>query len=369
MPRILTIGHSYVVGLNRRLPQEWAKAGWDVTVVAPRRYRGDLGWIEAKAEPQEQFRLVSVSVKNTWSRHLFSYGEELDQLLSEAWDVVHVWEEPFVWASRGLARQTRASNRMVWATFQNLPKRYPPPFSGVERAVLRRAQGWIAFGQTVRENLAERPGYREKPYAVIPPGVDLEKFHPQLEKAQGLRQRWGWTGGEPVVGYVGRWVPEKGLRFFREVLEQWEKPWRLVLVGGGPLEKECRAWARHYPGRVQCCTGVSHEEVPAYLQALDVLVLPSRTTPRWQEQFGRILIEAMACGVPVIGSNSGEIPQVIGSTGWVVDENDHEGWRKALEEAILPLGRTRGLSGLPRAQQEFSWPVVAQRHLDFFATL
>jgi glycosyltransferase involved in cell wall biosynthesis len=63
-------------------------------------------------------------------------------------------------------------------------------------------------------------------------------------------------------------------------------------------------------------------DVPAELRQLDVLALPSHTTRGWKEQFGRVLIEAMSCGVPVIGSSSGEIPNVIGDAGLIYPEGD-----------------------------------------------
>jgi len=73
----------------------------------------------------------------------------------------------------------------VYATFQNLRKRYPPPFAQMERRAMRRADGWIAFGRTVEEALADHPGYRDRPHAVIPPGVDVEHFRPDAGARAG----------------------------------------------------------------------------------------------------------------------------------------------------------------------------------------
>ena len=86
--------------------------------------------------------------------------------------------------------------------------------------------------------------------------------------------------------------------------------------------------------------------MPAYLGQLDVLAVPSRTLPNWKEQFGRVLIEAMACEVAVVGSDSGEIPNVIGSAGLVFPEDDEAALRHHLltlqkdEEMTRQLGRT-----------------------------
>jgi glycosyltransferase involved in cell wall biosynthesis len=123
--------------------------------------------------------------------------------------------------------------------------------------------------------------------------------------------------------------------------------------------------------RVRVRTGVAHDAVPACLAAMDVLAAPSLTTRRWREQFGRMLVEAMACGVPVVGSDSGEIPHVIGAVGLVAAEGDVGRWTAALGELISRPERRAELAGrgLERARTEFALPVVARRHLDFFASL
>jgi glycosyltransferase involved in cell wall biosynthesis len=101
---------------------------------------------------------------------------------------------------------------------------------------------------------------------------------------------------------------------------------------------------------------------------MDMMCAPSQTMPNWKEQFGRMLVEAFASGVPVIGSNSGEIPYVIRDSGLVVGETDVEGWHCAIAELVEDRVKRDDLSarGLARAREEFSWPVVARRYLDFF---
>jgi glycosyltransferase involved in cell wall biosynthesis len=101
---------------------------------------------------------------------------------------------------------------------------------------------------------------------------------------------------------------------------------------------------------------------------MTLLAAPSRTTSAWKEQFGRMLVEAMACGVPVAGSDSGEIPFVIGDAGLVLAEADPEAWTAAIESLLNDTARRRDYAarGLTRARERFAWPVIARAHLDWF---
>jgi glycosyltransferase involved in cell wall biosynthesis len=117
-------------------------------------------------------------------------------------------------------------------------------------------------------------------------------------------------------------------------------------------------------------TGVPHDRVPGYLNAMDVLAAPSRTTPRWREQLGRMLIEAFACGVPVVASDSGEIPAVVADAGVVLPEADEGRWAADLGAVLGDAGRRAELRGrgLDRAGR-YAWPAVAREHLAFFDRL
>ena len=114
---------------------------------------------------------------------------------------------------------------------------------------------------------------------------------------------------------------------------------------------------------------VSYDDMPALLQALDVLVLPSVTMLPWhREQFGRVLVEAMAAGVPVVGSSSGAIPEVIGDAGLVVPERDPHALAQAIDRILTEPGlrQTLVVRGRQRARDHYAWPVIAGQTLDLF---
>jgi glycosyltransferase involved in cell wall biosynthesis len=368
--RLLTIAHSYCVELNRRLPQELARSGdWEVTAVAPARFHGDFGWHATTAGRDEPCRVVPVPVHFGRRVHTMLYGGELARLLQEPWDVVHCWAEPYVASAAQIANATKLRVPLVFATFQNIVKRYPPPFNWIERSAMRRADGLIAFGHTARHVLDQR-GWQQ-PARTIPPGVDVTRFRPDAERRERVRHGLGWRDETPVVGFVGRFVPEKGLGILMRALDRVNVPWRALFIGSGPLESDLRAWSRQYGDRVRVQTGVAHDEVPAYMNAMDMLCAPSQTTPRWREQFGRMLIEAFASGVPVVASGSGEIPHVVGDAGVIVSEDDPVAWTAAIETLVGDAARRDDLArrGRQRADTVYAWPVVARQHLNFFSDL
>jgi glycosyltransferase involved in cell wall biosynthesis len=142
-------------------------------------------------------------------------------------------------------------------------------------------------------------------------------------------------------------------------------------VGSGPLESDLRAWSRRHGDNVRIETAVQHHQVPRYLNAMDLLCAPSQATAHWREQFGRMLIEAFACGVPVVGSDSGEIPHVIADAGLIVGERDVDGWTDAVARLLADPALRAELArrGRRRAAGSFAWPIVARRHLEFFEEL
>ncbi len=373
--RLLSIAHSYVVGMNRRLAHEMARVGgdaWEVTAVAPTYFHGgnDLRPVRLTAADSEPCRLVPVDAYFTRRVHVFLYGRRLRSVLAEGWDVVHCWEEPYILAGGQVAWWTRPGAALVYRTAQSISKTYPPPFRWVERYALRRAAGWICSGSLVAAALGGRPGY-DKPMARIPLGVDVHCFRPDPAAGRAVLRKLGWESGPPVVGYLGRFVPDKGLGLLTRALDRLGGDWRALFVGAGPMEAELRAWAARHGDRVRLCTDVTHDHVPAYLNAMTVLCAPSQTMPNWKEQFGRMVVEAFAAGVPFIGSDSGEIPFVVRDTGLVVGEKDEAGWTRAIGDLVASPAQCRELSdrGVQRARDEFAWAAVARQYLDFFERL
>ncbi len=377
--RLLTVGHSYAVALNRRLADEMHRTPampgeppWEVTVAAPLSVRGDLRPIALEAPLAGAAPTDGVSVYGLRSPHTLSYGRATRSLVrGTAWDFVHLWQEPYTWAGYQLGRWAGATPHAHY-TFQNLAKSFPTPVAWLERAAVTWSRGWVACGVTVAETLSHRPPYDRKPHAVIPTGVDLAAFAPDPAARAAVFTRLGWSSvGPPVIGYLGRFVPEKGLSLLMSAADALRSNWRMLLVGGGPMEAQLRAWRARHGDRVRVVTGVPHAGVPAYVNAFDLLAAPSLSTTRWREQLGRMLLEAFAVGVPVVGSDSGEIPHVLADAGVVVPEGDVAAWAAALGDLLDSPARRRelGALGRERCAAVFAWPVVARQTLSFFNRL
>jgi glycosyltransferase involved in cell wall biosynthesis len=374
--RVLTIGHSYVVAENRALIREVARdPQLDVTVAAPGAFRSGLGLIELQPEPPgSNLELKALAARFTNWTQIFAYHRRgLATLIEKGdFDVVHAWEEPYIYAGYQIVRAMSRSNAaFCFRTAQNIDKRYPFPFSHFEHAARERAQGWIAGGNLVFDSMVKH-GYPKERGRIITLAVDLDAFKPLApERKQMVARELGLR--PPIVAYVGRLTRPKGIDLMMRAMDivGASTPWCLLIMGAGPMEGELRNWAaaRGWSDRVLVRL-VPHREVPAYLGAADILLAPSQSGPRWREQFGRMVIEALACGVPVLGSDSGEIPYVVGDAGKVLPENNAEVWAAAIVEVLnsAQLRADMARRGFERVQV-YSVAAVARQYRAYYRDL
>jgi glycosyltransferase involved in cell wall biosynthesis len=374
--RVLTIGHSYVVAQNRALIREVARdPQLDVTVAAPTAFRSGLGRIELQPEPPgSNLKLSALAARLTQWTQIFAYDRRgLAELIAKGdFDVVHAWEEPYIYAGYQIVRAMSRSNAaFCFRTAQNIDKRYPFPFSHFERAARARTDGWIAGGNLVFESMVRR-GFSKERGRVMTLAVDLDAFRPLApERKNAVAHDLGLH--PPIVAYVGRLTRAKGIDLMMRAMDAvgGSTPWSLLVMGTGPMEGDLRNWAaaRGWSDRVQIRL-VPHRDVPAFLGAADVLLAPSQTGPRWREQFGRMVIEAFACGVPVLGSDSGEIPYVVGDAGKVLAENDAGIWANAIVEVLgcAELRAAMARRGFERVQA-YSVASVARQYSEYYRQL
>ena len=362
--RVLMISKACLVGTYQRKLEEIARHDdVELTVAVPPSWRDERGELSLEQAYTAGYDLVVQQIRFNGSYHTHYYPR-LRQLIARVHpDLIHIDEEPYNLATAHamwLAR--RAVARTLFFSWQNLNRRYPIPFRWLERYVLNHAN-YAIVGNQASAQVWRNKGY-QGPLMVIPQfGVDPEIFQLREESIDPGR-------GFVIGGAVGRLVVEKGVDLLVEAVAALPMPWRLVVCGSGPDRDRLERLAQklNIADRVFFVGQLSSTEMPNYYHSIDALVLPSRTLPNWKEQFGRALIEGMACGIPVIGSNSGEIPNVIGDAGLVFEENDVEGLRRHLLrlQQQPKLRRELGLQGRQRVLQRYTQAQVAAQTVQVY---
>ncbi len=376
--RVVLISKALVVGAYQRKAEEIARLGVELTVLVPPSWRDRRGTQRAERLHTVGYELRTIPLLFNGAYHLHFYPTLVRELRELKPEVVHVDEEPYNLATLLGVRAARSVGaEPLFFTWQNLLRRYPPPFNWFERMVYRSCAVAIAGNAEAREVLV-RKGYGGEIVVLPQFGVDPTIFRPQTaaDEEEGTQRR---ENNESLkrpsiiasqadkfhIGYAGGLLPEKGLDLLLRACAGLEGNWRLTLVGSGEESEALRKLAVEVgiEDRVTLGVRLPSAEMPDFYRSLDLLVLPSRTRPNWKEQFGRVLIEAMACGVPVLGSDSGEIPHVIGSAGVIFPEGDVEALRSQLQRLMQDRAARRCLAaaGRERVLAQYTMAEIARQ--------
>jgi glycosyltransferase involved in cell wall biosynthesis len=340
------------------------------TLVRPSNWEDEYG-DKRPAKTSQKYRTVSIPmIGKTNDPHRAFYGTFTFAAPSTKPNIVHAEEEPESLAALQIALAVRTlapRAKLVFHTWQNMnrPKKRFVLF--VARTSFRCANAILCANSEARKVLAEM-GYAGITAVIPPQGVDLTVFRPPSSLVEEPRD--GVT-----IGYVGRFVKEKGLDTLLEAIHTLNTSVKvkLLLIGGGRyrnnLEEQIRSLK--LSNQVEFIAPVPPEKLPGFLSRVHALVLPSRTTTVWKEQFGRVLIEAMACKVPVVGSNSGAIPEVIGDAGLIFEEGNPASLATCIKGLAESASFRRELSekGYMRAKNLYSQEIVAEQTVDFYRKL
>lgn len=364
--RVLMLSKALVLGAYQKKCEELARnPELKLRVVVPPFWAeaGRKMYLERRYTDGYELAVRYMALNGHFHTHFYpGFGAEVRRFRP---DVVHLDEEAYNLATaHGLWISRRAGAKTLFFTWQNLYRQLPFPFSALERYCLDRVDCAIA-GNAAAAEVLKRKGFA-KPISIIPQfGVDPNLYSRQNTPPAAIPGVDSASGDRPfVIGYVGRVVPQKGLVSLLEAAAGLSGDWRLVFLGEGPQRPQLEELASKAGVRehVLFLPPVKSVDVTAYLCAMDVLVLPSLTTPNWKEQFGRVLIEAMACEVPVIGSDSGEIPNVIGQAGLVFHEGDVAQLRAKLTELMesADLRSQLAKAGRQRVLANYTQRAIAQ---------
>lgn len=331
--RVLIVSKACLVGSYQTKLEEIARfADVELAVIVPPSWDDPAAPVRLERSYTTGYQLLVDPLRFNGRFHLHYYPTLKRRI--QAWrpDILHMDEEPYNLATWLGVRQARAAGvKSLFFSWQNLCQNYPWPFRAMERKVLRMVD-YAIMGNEAAVQVWRAKGYRG-PCQVIPQfGVSPELFRPPSSRDPGRSF---------TIGYAGRLVAEKGVDLLLRAVATLPGVWRLHVTGEGPARPALEQLAQQLgiAGRVTFEGSIPSSRMPAFLQQLDALVLPSRTMPNWKEQFGRILVEAMACEVAVIGSDSGEIPNVIGPAGLIFPEGNPQ----ALHAHLLRLLQAEGL--------------------------
>lgn len=292
-------------------------------------------------------------------------------------DVMQSWELFTDWTAEAVEAKERFGIPLSVMVWDNIPfnmERNPERRAMKERAAAA-ADVFIVHTERSRRMLAMEQVAPER-IVQIKPGVDTEIFAP------GGRDRsaFGLRDDEFVILFVGWLLPRKGIDFLvlalRELVNDADLhgfKFRLAVVGSGPGRDRVEALLER-TGLKDYCTftgSVTYSQMPAAYRMADVFVLPSIATPEWQEQFGMSLIEAMACGTPVVSTLSGAIPEVTGDRAVLCQPNDFVSLFEALKDLALHPEKRAGMgeAGRAHALEHFSLDDYARHLTEVYGTL
>jgi glycosyltransferase involved in cell wall biosynthesis len=330
-----------------------ARRGHEVTIAAGSRGRA---WHDEVKLIQFPFRIEQdwpnfgtrfrrLMERLSFARHSLGY------LAAAGFDAVIVnkpFDFPVLWQARrrGLAAQT-------------LFRSGGTDFFAGDRLFAGAIRHWVSASRYNARQVERRYG---RSVQVIHNGVDTTVFRPR-GRDQGLRASFGAGPDDCLIASVGRLVGWKGLRVVLEALAGLPRRFRYLVVGTGSEAKALKLQAAQLgiAERVRFCGRIDHAELPRLLSQCDLFVQPSIG----EEAFGISVVEAMACGIPVLASNNGGLPEIVveGETGRLLTPGEVSVWREAIEGTAGDGARLKslGANARARAESEFTWAANAQK--------
>ncbi len=362
--RILFVSHTYVVGVNQGKLEAIAHTNQaDVALLVPDPWKA-LSWnqifnLERVCDRVEYYP-ANVVFNGKTGGYLYGLGSLINALRHYAPDILQVEEEVFSLSTFQMAIAARVtSTPLIVFGWENIDHPLSKVRQWTRKFVLDTAK-LIVAGNQDGANLLRRWGYAGN-IAIMPQmGVNPDIFAGDVRSQPKDR---------PFrIGFMGRLVHEKGIDTLfsaAQILKEKGYRFEIILCGSGSDEALLKKDALR-KGIADCVVWkgkVSHADVPAEMVSFDSLVLPSRTISTWKEQFGHVLIEAMSMGIPVVGSDSGEIPNVINAPRQVFSENDAAALATVLDKMISDstVYKTASQEGLDRVGKHYTHKRIAEK--------
>ena len=379
--KVLFVSHAYIVGINQGKLNAIAQLdNVEVGLIAPNNWTArEWNRLIPLENPYPNIHLypVPVSSPGKGGACLYSPWPVLQALKDFQPDILQVELEVFSLGAFEFALWSRWTGIPISIFgWENRIERYLPLFRRLLSQFVLKTAPLIISGNQDGAALMRKWAY-EGILEVMPQiGVDPDFFSPEKREAV-LKHRSLEEKDRPFyIGYLGRLVEDKGVDLiFKAVcqLRSHGSNCQVIICGSGADEQILKQEAQTQ-GVADCVIWkgpIRHEEAPDTISTFDVLLLPSRTMPDWKEQFGHVLIEAMAMGVPVVGSDSGEIPNVIGREDLIFPEENYLALANLLKRLIdEPDWRKEvGSYGIDRVAHLYSHTQIASRLNSLWRTI
>lgn len=363
--KVVVVSHSYVVSMNQEKLETLAqKNGIALTLIVPLAWK-DMGKripLQKWSSNRYQILPLKIYLKYHLYAHFYAPWKFLVHMMRIRPQIIYVEEEPESASAFQSAIISKLSkSKFVFLSWENLKGRFSFRKRLLSRFVKNSADCAIAGNEGARQLLQDK-GYKRQ-IAVIPQfGLDERVF--ARKRNEGLKMKLELKSSF-IIGFIARLLKEKGILTLIEAVSYLDGDYQVLIVGEGEAKAEAVELAMRLGvlNRLIFAGVINHSELPDCINCLNLLVLPSLTTPHWKEQFGHVLIEAMACEVAVIGSDSGAIPEIIGDAGLFF----HEGNAKELAERISlimydsSLRKSLEIKGRQRVLERFTTDSLVDR--------
>ncbi len=376
MIKLLIISHALV--------QEAAQARWkllaesdhfDIRMLIPRTWTSE--WFQTK-KPQvftpqtiqrENFEVCPVPTtdERKWGKYLIkNLHKHLKEFSPDVIFCIHTEDVRQLHQTIIYRRLFAPHSKLVYFTMYAFP-RVPPLMKITVKNILKKlyfglrwwhvrhgTDGVLVHCPPIRDQI-QKEKYRKPVLLQTQVGVDPDIFRPDPQVRKSLRGKLGLD--RFVIGYAGRLAEEKGILDLIAALQDMPLDWQLLWVGEGKVRKDIEIWAKQHAwsDRVKITGYVPMNEVARYMNAMDCFFIGSRTTRNWVDTFPLAVAQAMATGLPVVGSDSGAIPFQLGGKGLIFPEGDTVKLRQCLlmlaEDVSLRVKMGEQL--LQRARAEF----------------
>jgi len=376
--KVLVISHTYIAPINRK---KWEVLGHlyndvELTVIFPKKWPGKLFTHEAddlsSTYTINRCRFIALDTYNAGNETTYSY--HMHQLFftikSIRPEIIHVEQGDNAlsyFQAIMCAKILRLSTKFLFFTWINwrpqFSLKYRLLWSPITRFNIKNSHGAIT-GNKHAQALLEEKNIQNKILVLPQLGVDLNLFNNTHDNhTNNSREQ------KKTILYLGRLVEEKGifllLHAFVNLSEKFPN-WQLRFIGSGPSEKQLlndikKIQKYACKNRITHEKTIAHESIAQVLKESEILVLPSYDTINWREQFGHVLIEAMSCGVAVVGSDAGEIPNVIADAGLIFEQKNKDSLLAQLQALMQDdeLRKAYGKKGRERVEKYYSHEAIA----------